>query len=181
MHAIARRLFKTAVTVNKYHSASWVAWAKHEQRAGNIGEWERRLVWVIDDTNSRPMKGFFTSLYYDIIVILSFFIILAFYWQPLYHYEYLALTTTFVNLISFSVLFFTPHLTSHTTTHPYLTPPHFTSSHSFFLSIPHYSTPSDVARRLLIAGISNFPHSKNIGWFHAALASLARQDGKSEH
>ena len=37
VHAIARRLFKTAVTVNKYHSASWVAWAKHEQRAGNLG------------------------------------------------------------------------------------------------------------------------------------------------
>lgn len=34
-----------------------------------------------------------------------------------------------------------------------------------------------MARRLLITGISNFPHSKNIGWFHAALASLARQDG----
>jgi hypothetical protein len=55
--------------VNKFHSASWVAWAKHEQRAGNL----------------------------------------------------------------------------------------------------------DVARRLLITGISNFPHSENIGWFHAALASLARQ------
>jgi len=71
VHAIARRLFKKAVTVNKFHSASWVAWAKHEQRAGN----------------------------------------------------------------------------------------------------------RDVARRLLITGIANFPHSKNIGWFHGALASLAREDG----
>ena len=34
IHAVARRLFKKAVTINKYHSASWVAWAKHEQRAG---------------------------------------------------------------------------------------------------------------------------------------------------
>lgn len=71
VHAIARRLFKKAVTVNKFHSASWVAWAKHEQRAGN----------------------------------------------------------------------------------------------------------RDVARRLLITGIANFPHSKNIGWFHGALASLSREDG----
>ena len=38
VHAIARRLFKKAVTVNKFHSASWVAWAKHEQRAGNLGK-----------------------------------------------------------------------------------------------------------------------------------------------
>jgi hypothetical protein len=45
--------------------------------------------------------------------------------------------------------------------------------HSFF----SFTTCTDVARRLLITGISNFPHSKNIGWFHAALASLARQDG----
>lgn len=72
-HAIARRLFKKAVTINKYHSASWVAWAKHEQKAGNM----------------------------------------------------------------------------------------------------------DVARRLLITGISNFPHSRNIGWFYAALASLANQDGEA--
>jgi hypothetical protein len=69
VNAVARRLFKKAVTINKYHSASWVAWAKHEQRAGNY----------------------------------------------------------------------------------------------------------DVARRLLITGISNFPHSRNIGWLYAALASLAKQ------
>ena len=51
--------------------------------------------------------------------------------------------------------------------------PTFVNLHSFivlFLVL-------DVARRLLIAGIANFPHSKNIGWFHAALASLSRQDG----
>lgn len=65
-----RRLFKKAVTVNKKHSASWVAWAKFEQRLGN----------------------------------------------------------------------------------------------------------RDAARRLLIAGISNFPHSKNIGWFHCALGNLAKQE-----
>ena len=44
--AQVRRLFKRAVTVNKYHSASWVAWAKFEQRAGNMGEGEGRCVCV---------------------------------------------------------------------------------------------------------------------------------------
>jgi lipopolysaccharide biosynthesis regulator YciM len=34
----------------------------------------------------------------------------------------------------------------------------------------------DVARRLLIAGISNFPNSRNIGWFHCALGNLAKED-----
>ncbi len=32
-----RRLFKKAVIANKFHSASWVAWAKFEQRLGNLG------------------------------------------------------------------------------------------------------------------------------------------------
>jgi hypothetical protein len=32
-----RRLFKKAVTANKYHSASWVAWAKFEQKVGSPG------------------------------------------------------------------------------------------------------------------------------------------------
>ena len=68
---IARRLFRRAVKVNKQHSASWVAWAKHEQFSG----------------------------------------------------------------------------------HP------------------------DVARRLLITGISKFPNSKNIGWFHCSLGHLSRQQG----
>ena len=59
---------------------------------------------------------------------------------------------------------------------------HLTSTSSPLLTFFHHSffsltTCTDVARRLLITGISNFPHSKNIGWFHAALASLARQDG----
>lgn len=36
--ALVRRLFKHAVTVNKRHSASWVAWAKFEQRLGNTGK-----------------------------------------------------------------------------------------------------------------------------------------------
>lgn len=69
--AFIRRLFKTAVTINKYHSASWVGWAKFEQKAGNL----------------------------------------------------------------------------------------------------------DVAHKLLIAGISNFPHSKNIAWFHSSLGHLSRQQG----
>ena len=36
-----RRLFKRAVTVNKFHSASWVSWAKFEQRSGNYGNDKR--------------------------------------------------------------------------------------------------------------------------------------------
>ena len=35
----------------------------------------------------------------------------------------------------------------------------------------------EVARKLLIAGISKFPNSKNIGWFHCSLGHLARQTG----
>jgi len=35
-----------------------------------------------------------------------------------------------------------------------------------------------VARKLLIAGISNFPASKNMAWFHCALGSLAVQQGR---
>lgn len=69
--AFIRRLFKTGVTINKYHSASWVAWAKFEQKSGNL----------------------------------------------------------------------------------------------------------DIARKLLIAGISNFPNSRNIAWFHACLGHLSRQQG----
>lgn len=34
----------------------------------------------------------------------------------------------------------------------------------------------DAARRLLIAGISNFPNSRNVGWFHCALGSLAVEE-----
>ena len=37
-HEAARRLFRRAVKVNKNHSPSWVAWAKFEQRQGNIGK-----------------------------------------------------------------------------------------------------------------------------------------------
>ena len=40
----ARRLFKKAVTTNKFHSASWVAWAKYEQRRGNFDVARRLLV-----------------------------------------------------------------------------------------------------------------------------------------
>lgn len=65
-----RKLFKQAVSINKYHSASWVAWAKFEQRQGNL----------------------------------------------------------------------------------------------------------EAARKLLVSGISNFPHSKNIAWFHCGLANIARQE-----
>lgn len=64
-----RTLFRRAIKVNKYHSASWIAWAKFEQRSGN----------------------------------------------------------------------------------------------------------PEVARKLLTEGISNFPHSKNIAWFHTALGNLAWQ------
>ena len=67
----ARRIFKRAVTTNKRHSASWVAWAKFEQKSGH----------------------------------------------------------------------------------------------------------ADVARRLLVTGIANFPESRNIAWFHCALGHLARQEG----
>ena len=33
----------------------------------------------------------------------------------------------------------------------------------------------DIARRLLVAGISNFPHTKNLGWFHSSLGSVAAE------
>jgi len=36
---LINKLFKKAISVNKYHSASWVAWAKHEQRLGNIDQY----------------------------------------------------------------------------------------------------------------------------------------------
>lgn len=35
----------------------------------------------------------------------------------------------------------------------------------------------DIARRLLVSGITQFPHSKNIAWFHCALAHLANIQG----
>lgn len=58
---------------------------------------------------------------------------------------------------------------------------HFTHTYSIILPpfILNLTISIDVARRLLMTGISNFPHSKNIGWFHAALASIARQDGNT--
>ena len=34
LKAKIRGLFKRAITINKYHSASWVAWAKFEQKTG---------------------------------------------------------------------------------------------------------------------------------------------------
>lgn len=68
--ARVRKLFKQAISVNKFHSASWVAWAKFEQRQDNL----------------------------------------------------------------------------------------------------------DVARKLLVSGISNFPHSRNIAWYHCGLANIARQE-----
>lgn len=34
-----------------------------------------------------------------------------------------------------------------------------------------------MARKLLVAGIANFPHSKNIGRFHTALGALASDQG----
>ena len=61
---------------------------------------------------------------------------------------------------------------------PYLPYPTATLRVFFLFYYPSYI---DVARRLLITGIANFPHSKNIGWFHAALASLSRQDGKGKN
>jgi hypothetical protein len=39
-----RNLFKTALTLNKYHSASWIAWAKFEQRTGNRDIARRLLI-----------------------------------------------------------------------------------------------------------------------------------------
>lgn len=35
----------------------------------------------------------------------------------------------------------------------------------------------DVARRLLTEGVNNFPHSKNLAWFHTALGNLAWHRG----
>lgn len=32
-----RDLYRTAIKVNKFHSATWVAWAKFEERLGNLG------------------------------------------------------------------------------------------------------------------------------------------------
>ena len=66
-----RALFKRGVECNKYHSASWVAWAKFEQKAGN----------------------------------------------------------------------------------------------------------PEIAKKLLTTGISKFPKSKNVGWFHSTLGHLSRQSG----
>lgn len=35
---VIRRLFKKAIEINKYHSASWIGWAKFEQKYGNVGK-----------------------------------------------------------------------------------------------------------------------------------------------
>lgn len=35
---VIRRLFNRAIAINKYHSASWIGWAKFEQKYGNAGE-----------------------------------------------------------------------------------------------------------------------------------------------
>jgi hypothetical protein len=35
---LVRCLYKKAITVNRYHSATWTAWAKFEQRVGNVGK-----------------------------------------------------------------------------------------------------------------------------------------------
>eukprot|EP01036_Dinobryon_divergens_P023540 gene23540-31895_t len=72
---VIRRLFNRAIAINKYHSASWIGWAKFEQKYGN----------------------------------------------------------------------------------------------------------ADVARKLLITGISNFPTSKNIAWFHSALGSVYLQQAKDSN
>lgn len=36
--AAIRRLFNRAIAINKFHSASWIAWAKFEQKFGNTGQ-----------------------------------------------------------------------------------------------------------------------------------------------
>lgn len=36
--AAIRRLFNKAISINKFHSASWIGWAKLEQKFGNPGD-----------------------------------------------------------------------------------------------------------------------------------------------
>ena len=93
-----RRLFNRAIAINKYHSASWIGWAKFEQRYGSDGE-------IYFYGRCCPPPG------------------------PCY-------------LTLFAV---------------------------------------DVARKLLITGISNFPTSKNIAWFHSALGSVYLQQAKGSN
>jgi hypothetical protein len=77
------------------------------------------------------------------------------------HFLFLLPLFPFCPLLNHSVVFII-------VTHP---PPHHHSPY-------HTSTPPlDIARKLLISGISNFPHSKNIAWFHTSLGHLSRQQG----
>ena len=41
--ALVTSLFKKAISINKYHSATWIAWAKYEQSIGNL-EGARKLL-----------------------------------------------------------------------------------------------------------------------------------------
>lgn len=39
-----RKLFRKAININKYHSATWIAWAKYEQRCGDLDTARKLLV-----------------------------------------------------------------------------------------------------------------------------------------
>lgn len=52
--AAIRRLFNRAVLLNKFHSASWIGWAKFEQKHGNPGSHP----W---NPNPYPLAAQFTS------------------------------------------------------------------------------------------------------------------------
>ena len=58
-----RGLFKRAVTLNRFHSASWVAWAKFEQQSGNVAAARKLLVTGISNfPHSRNAAWFHCSL-----------------------------------------------------------------------------------------------------------------------
>lgn len=63
VHEKVRKLFQKGIKTNKYHSASWIAWAKHEQRAGNTNAARKLLITGISNfPNSRNIGWFHCSL-----------------------------------------------------------------------------------------------------------------------
>ena len=56
-----RRLFKRAVDCNKFHSASWVAWAKFEQKSGNPEIARKLLIAGISKFPNSKNIGWFHS------------------------------------------------------------------------------------------------------------------------
>ena len=58
-----RGLFRRAISVNKYHSASWIAWAKFEQHNGNPDVARRLLTEGINHfPHSKNIAWFHTAL-----------------------------------------------------------------------------------------------------------------------